>query len=324
MTVTDILDATFRLYRDNFLTFFGIATMLQIPFIVLYLLVTMFFGQGIPSDLVELAQMVPRFNLSEDSLTDLPIGNMVGYFGFVILISLFEAFFVVQIINGALTHAISQRYLDQPIGMLEAYSNLGSRRIGNLVLNGVIISLFSMIVSLLIVGGLFFSFVLMGTGFGQGSNSGFLLIASGFVGILVSLLIGLILLVLLGMTFLFAPQAIVLEDSNAWGAIRRSWQLVRSSFWRIMLILLVFWLLIQLVTIGPSYMLNLLLNVVFDPLNDFAIHQAMSLLISYFLQLLVLPLQLCAYTLLYYDLRVRKEGYDMQLMAQDPTPSMVS
>jgi hypothetical protein len=30
----------------------------------------------------------------------------------------------------------------------------------------------------------------------------------------------------------------------------------------------------------------------------------------------VLPLQLAIYTLLYYDLRIRKEGYDLELMAQ--------
>ena len=36
-------------------------------------------------------------------------------------------------------------------------------------------------------------------------------------------------------------------------------------------------------------------------------------------QILVLPLQLIIFTLLYYDLRIRKEGYDLELMAQQAT-----
>jgi hypothetical protein len=70
-------------------------------------------------------------------------------------------------------------------------------------------------------------------------------------------------------------------------------------------------------TIVPSYSVSAGVQLIFpDPIGDFAMQQTLTLLASYVIQILVLPISLIAFTLLYYDLRVRKEGFDLQLRTQ--------
>jgi hypothetical protein len=116
---------------------------------------------------------------------------------------------------------------------------------------------------------------------------------------------------------MFVTQAIVLEGKNALAALGRSWQLVRGSFWRVLGIYLLLTLLVIVLTAVPGGILNNVIVFIFnDPIADFVIQQALSQLVNYLTQILILPISLLAFTLLYYDIRVRKEGYDMELMAQ--------
>jgi hypothetical protein len=67
----------------------------------------------------------------------------------------------------------------------------------------------------------------------------------------------------------------------------------------------------------PSAMLGGVIGFIFnDPINDVMIRNAATTLVSYGAVILILPLQMIAYTLLYYDLRVRREGYDLHLRMQ--------
>jgi hypothetical protein len=53
-----------------------------------------------------------------------------------------------------------------------------------------------------------------------------------------------------------------------------------------------------------------------DPLNNLVRNQAITTLVTQIGVILAQPIALSIYTLLYYDLRVRKEGYDIEVMAQ--------
>jgi hypothetical protein len=156
--------------------------------------------------------------------------------------------------------------------------------------------------------------------------------ATGALGVLSLVLImflGLLLIfaVVLALTvcFLFVTQAVVLEGQGPVAAIGRSWKLATSSFWRVLGIYILLVLLILVLTLVPSYSISAGVQLIFpDPIGDFAIQQILTLLGTYIIQILVLPLSLIAFTLLYYDLRVRKEGFDLQLRTQtyeEPEPS---
>jgi hypothetical protein len=73
--------------------------------------------------------------------------------------------------------------------------------------------------------------------------------------------------------------------------------------------------LIQIITLVPSALLGGVIGAVFSELDQFMLQQSLSQLVGYVIQIFVLPLQLIGYTLLYYDVRVRKEGFDIELRA---------
>jgi hypothetical protein len=116
--------------------------------------------------------------------------------------------------------------------------------------------------------------------------------------------------------FAFFVQAVVVEGRGPVDALRRSWRLVRGSYWRVLGIMLLLLLLLYILVGVPTGIAGVAISIIFpDPVRHFALRQSLSTLIGYISQIVVLPLQLVAYTLLYYDLRVRKEGYDIELLA---------
>jgi len=117
---------------------------------------------------------------------------------------------------------------------------------------------------------------------------------------------------------LFATQAIVLENLGGMDGLRRSWRLVRGSFWRVLGIALVLSILVGIIGTGPVYLISFLTNALPSPAFAIVINATAQSLIN----IAVLPLQFAAFTLLYYDLRIRKEGFDLQLMAQQLVPSL--
>jgi hypothetical protein len=107
---------------------------------------------------------------------------------------------------------------------------------------------------------------------------------------------------------------VVLEDNGPIAAMRRSWDLVRGSIRRALGIVVATGILSFLVSTVPS---------TFGSLVLFRLSGANNTLFSMLLsivglagQILLEPLLFAVYTLFYYDQRVRKEGYDLELLAQ--------
>jgi hypothetical protein len=113
--------------------------------------------------------------------------------------------------------------------------------------------------------------------------------------------------------YVFVTQAVVLEESGPVDALKRSWQLTRGSFWRIAAVVVAVSLLSALLTRIPVMLLSW--TVVFFGLSDLLVAaQLGGMVISQVGLMLAMPIQLAIYTLLYYDMRVRHEGYDLELL----------
>lgn len=131
--------------------------------------------------------------------------------------------------------------------------------------------------------------------------------------------LGLMLLIIPGIIvavwFSLYQQVVVLEGKGASASLSRSKQLVKGNFWRATAVVLVVYLITgtigQLVAI-PFNALGVLL---LGPEVGTLIGNLGSMLIS----ALVMPYSFIATTLLYFDLRARKEGYDLELMADGLT-----
>jgi hypothetical protein len=118
-----------------------------------------------------------------------------------------------------------------------------------------------------------------------------------------------------------APPALLLENLSIVGALRRSWRLVRRSFWRVLGIMLLTTLLVGFlsgVISVPFAILSSLVGLLQDrPYESFPL-TLVQLLVSQLGSVLsgavLYPLTAAVTALLYIDLRMRTEGLDVELM----------
>ena len=131
---------------------------------------------------------------------------------------------------------------------------------------------------------------------------------------------GLLLLIVPGIIMICAlivtTPALVLENiPSATGAMGRSWQLTRGFRGRIFGAIVVAFVLIAVPTIALGALVGLLGGVS----EEFAL--IVVLLMTSLLQLLAYPFFYVLATLFYYDLRVRKEAYDLEMLAGRLNPA---
>jgi hypothetical protein len=143
-----------------------------------------------------------------------------------------------------------------------------------------------------------------------------LLGASLLVGLVKTL--GLMLLVvpgiIFGLWFALTISSIVVEDQKILSAMSRSKKLVAGNMGKVFLVgLLLFLIGIAIMTAfaWPVRVAGALLSV-----GTVRVVPLLSGLASIASGVLVAPIGAAAYVLLYYDLRIRKEGFDLQMLAQ--------
>jgi hypothetical protein len=317
MSIGDLLDAAFRLYRRHFLTFIGIAALLQVPFLILQALLQFAIGGTVNGRLTELLENPAATEGS--SLSDvLPLGQLALYYVLAFGLAIIQGLVIQNLIAGALANAISRSYLGQPVSILGAY-RFGAGRLGSLIVASLLLGLLALVLAGVVIG--VPALLLIGaaaSGRVDGVAGG-LLFAFALIGLAI---LSILLAAMLLPRFLLATQAIVLEGKEAVDGLRRSWQLVSGSFWRVLGVVVLMGLIVFVISFIfglPASILNAILAV--RQASPFALTstQVLSNLLVEIGTILVMPLQLAVFTLLYYDLRVRKEGYDLQLMAQQLT-----
>ena len=113
--------------------------------------------------------------------------------------------------------------------------------------------------------------------------------------------------------------AMYVENLGLGGALSRSWQLVQGRWWRTFLVLLLMTILTYAATAALGAFLGLaqiLLGVVAAPTVFLAISGAIQVIV----ESLVDPVLLIVLVLIYFDLRVRREGLDLFQLAQRVAP----
>jgi len=122
--------------------------------------------------------------------------------------------------------------------------------------------------------------------------------------------------ILLFVMWSLAVPAKVLENRGVLDSMSRSMDLTKGNRWRIFVI----WLLFILLGIGVGLLLRWPVELAAGVSSIFAMQrtapvwQAALLGVSFISECLVGPLATIAFSLVYYDERVRKEAFDLQLM----------
>ncbi|UCC95791.1 MAG: hypothetical protein JSW40_03340 [Candidatus Omnitrophota bacterium] len=181
---------------------------------------------------------------------------------------------------GALVHSVSASYLGEDIRYNEAYKRVWRQ-----------------------------FWPLVGVGFLAG-----LMI---FIGKVMLIIPGIVLAVFLSLV----AHVMVLEKEGVGGSIGRSFELVAYSFWKTFLVCLVAYVIILVVSGAaylPFFIWGMIRSFSIGSMHQFQYPlgiQILQIAITNFIELLTAPFWMVALTLLYYDIRIRKEGFDLEVMA---------
>ena len=117
--------------------------------------------------------------------------------------------------------------------------------------------------------------------------------------------------VIVNLSALIVP-VIMLEDRGVFASLRRSWVLSKSQFWRILLILVVLYLFNMVLVGGPTWVVAVL---VIALTSNPGMMSVVTVMMSAVVSLIFTPIWGVCMTLLYYDARVRREAFDLALIA---------
>ena len=141
------------------------------------------------------------------------------------------------------------------------------------------------------------------------------------VDIFILVVAGVVVSSYLSIKFSVASPAMVLENLGVFAAIGRSWSLTRKNFWRLLGINILTTIITSMVA-GIFGGIASALSVIFvvagssspeDAITSINTAYILTMVVSTIAQLLILPFTSSVNALLYIDLRMRKEGLDVEL-----------
>ena len=205
--------------------------------------------------------------------------GMVGSIAGLVILSATLSLIVQPIATGALARAVSERFLGREITIREAYRFVLQR-------------FWPLVIAMLLQA---------------------LLVLAGASFLIVP---GLIIAVFLA----FIAQVVVLEGVGYSDALTRSWRLVSRDFWKVAIVMALLSLLVFMVGYGSKFAVAQLSEFISkspgggpEPVMPPAL--IISTVASGLISVILDPIKIVGRTLLYYDLRIRREGYDLQVMA---------
>lgn len=283
----ELLDQSIRLYRRNFLTFIGIIAVIYVPIMILQTVSTTFLSTSI----LDFSSASPEEFITNPSYW---VGMLSSF-----LLAFLQIFLVRGIATGALARAVGDNYLGRKTGILEAYRGIGK-------------SWISLLGALLFLGLIFIVAMLwwiIVPCVGWFTGLGMMVVLAGVISPLT------------------AP-AVVLERQSAVSGVRRAWSLARRRFWPLIGYIFVLYLFNLFIVYGPTMIVNAILTATLPSFDDPATYLVVSTIIQSLVALVATliyyPLQMTAFTLIYFDLRVRTEGFDIAMQTMEATDGINS
>lgn len=273
LSIAELFDRSFRLYRNNFGAFLGIVALTQLPIFALQIVLIITIGQNINADFSDISSIFQ------------------GPFVLVTILSVIVSTIFTQLGAAALTQAISDSYLGKKVSTFQAFQRIGRSWLT------LIFALF--VAGLVVIAAMLPLFLIaLIPCVGQ---------VVGIVGIFAIAIVGNVLISLV-------TPVVILEKIGAGEATRRAWELTKKRFWWIFGYLLLLGILSTLAIDGPTYLFQFLFDSISgntDLMIRSVVEQAGTLIFS----ALFLPIELTAITLMYFDLRIRFEGFDLMVLA---------
>ena len=282
--VGDIVDRVFALYRSRPLLYIAIAAVPYLVFILVIAAATVALA-GTFLGLAQFANVLASGDLPDprELLT-----AMVAFVGFVLFVVV-AAVVILSTQTTALVYAMSARYLGRPITLGEAFRG-GLRATPRVILTGLAI---------------FMTFVLF-----WAALIITMAVSQQTLVVVVAVIVGLVGSFYILASTLTAPVIATLESVGPLTAIRRSWSLAAGNRWRI--------LGLQLLLIVLNGVISAVVSAIFVTtiIGDATLRTVAQQLVNAATTILWAPVEWGTFAILYYDLRVRHEAFDLQLAAE--------
>ena len=253
LTVSEVLDRAFRIYRAKFIPLLGIVAATMIPQGILLFISTLYLSD---TRIVE-------------NLTNLIFQNLATV---------------------ALIAAISNANLGKTFTIGSAYSE-GTKRFWSVIGANFLIGL-AVIAPTIAIG------------------LCLVVVPVGIWGILLVIPVA----VFLSTRWSLSSSVIVLENGRAAIGLQRSWDLTKGFFWRVFGTSFLAGLLAILLMVLPVFILNYSLGLLGASSK---VIELIGVVVQQLAQILILPFTVAVQVLIYYDLRIRKEGFDLILRAEE-------
>jgi hypothetical protein len=288
--VGDVLDRTFNVYRQKPLLFIGLSAIWYLLLVLVFavLAVAIFAGA------------LAAF--TRQSATPSPeqiAGAAAGIIGFVI-VAIIVAIVLFSAQSAALVHAAARRYLGKEAGIGESF-RAGLSASGRLFIAGLLV-----FITLVVVWAVLFIVAA---------------ITNQFLAFAIAAIVAIVATAYLACSWLVAPVIVVIEKMGPIAALNRSWSLSSGNRWRIFGI--------QVLLVILNLVLSVLIGGIFGGFaaasgqagqpgqpGQFGVSNIVQSLVNLASTIVWAPVQWIAFTVLYYDLRVRKEAFDLQLAAE--------
>jgi hypothetical protein len=245
MSTGMLLDRAFRLYTSNFSLMLGIAAAAYVPFYLIMLVLEASLSGRLQSPTGGLSMLL-----------------------FQVVFMVLWASVAFPVASGAATFAISERYLGNEVGIVDA------------LLRGL---------------------------------SHFWTLSLAQITATIRVMFGFILLIIPGILWMLSYSlvvpAILVEGQKAMPGLRRSRDLAKGHRGKVFLVMVVINLLQAVLAGGVGVISSFLLTA------DAAGTAVLSSAVGNLLSILLTPLGIIAAILLYYDMRIRKEGFDLEMLS---------
>ena len=282
--VGDIVDRVFALYRAKPMLLIAASAVPYLVFVLVIAAVTVVLATSIGG----IAEVVGAFAGGAVPSGPLLQNTIFALFGLLFFIVV-AAVVILSVQTTALVHATASRYLGKELTLGEAF-RLGLGSAPRVILAGLSIFLMFILLWLVLV-------VLM-------VLSRQALVVAGIV------LLGFIATVYLFASTLVTPVVATLEHLGPIAAIRRAWSLSTGNRWRI--------LGLQMLLGVINAVLSAIVSAIFvtSIISDPALRTAFQQITNAVVTILWAPVEWGTFAVLYYDLRVRREAFDLQLAAE--------
>lgn len=287
MSFGEMLDGSLKLYRNNF----GLFLQLAIASLAVPAALIIYFALTKAEELQMMMMMGMMSGLAGVDWT---------LVGFLVVIAIAYGLGMLML-SAATIRVISDSYLGRSTTFGQAIG-LGASKILPLFLVGLGKGILLFILGGLIGGGTFFTFILV---------TGWVTPAVGGLSAIALVLLGCWLWIWLAAGYGVTTPVVALEQlRSAFDAFGRSWDLTKGSRLKIVGLYIVATLLFNVV---PQSVLQIIAAA--TKASNASVGMVFMAL-SYVVPLILMPAISCVVTLMYYDLRVRREAFDLQMLSQ--------